>query len=387
MDRTAYYRVASVDILRGLVMIIMALDHTRDYFSNYQFDPLNLDQANAAYFFTRWITHFCAPVFVFLSGSSAFLSTQKATSKRQRAVDLVVRGIWLIVLEVTIIRFGWEFNFVYDSLWVQVIWVIGWSMVILAGLIFLPLSVIAIIALAMIFGHNLFDGIKADNIAMGRIWWDVLHQPGGVMIGATQFYVLYPLVPWVGVMAAGYCFGGIIKKPGASRDRWCYTIGVGAVLLFIVLRWSNVYGNPQPWKNYDQDWISMLSFLNCEKYPPSLLFLLMTLGPAIALMPFLEKINDRVAAFLSVYGRVPLFYYVVHIFLIHLAAMITGISIGFPKAYFTTGDTSVASSDGWGFPLGVVYTIWVLVVVLLYYPCKRLMQAKMRSRKRWLRYI
>lgn len=377
-------RIASIDILRGIIMVIMALDHTRDYFTDYYYSPTDLQHASTFMFFTRWITHYCAPVFVFLSGASAYLSFQKGKSKKEAALFLLTRGIWLVLLELTIVRFGWEFNVNYDFLFVQVIWAIGWSMIFLAGLIFLPLPAILSIGLILICGHNLLDPIHADNFGENGLWWKVVHEQGSVTLGNSNVFIGYPLVPWIGVMATGYVFGTVLKKP--NRDTWLYAIGSTAILLFIILRAGNIYGDPYPWQPQGSWHRTLLSMLNCQKYPPSLLYLLMTLGPAILSMPLLEKMNGRLLSrWFTVYGRVPMFYYILHIYLIHVLALLGGVAMGLNPEMFLS--SPFGEKPGWGFSLPVVYAVWLLVVFILYFPSRWFMYVKMNNKKWWLSYL
>jgi len=381
-------RVASVDMLRGIVMVVMALDHARDYFTNYPHDPLDLDHTSTALFFTRWITHFCAPVFVFFAGTSAFLSISRGKTKKEAAWSLFTRGIWLVILELTVVRFGWAFNLDYHMIFVQVIWAIGWSMVFLSALIFLPLPLVAAIGLLIIFGHNALDTIDAGPLGHNP-WWDILHVQSPIRYGPGNndtFFVIYPLVPWIGVMAAGYAFGSLLKKADTERNKWFYGIGITAILLFIILRWSNMYGDPSHWQQRENGWRTVLSFISCTKYPPSLLYLLMTLGPAITILPLLEKVNGAFSRFFTVYGRVPLFYYVLHIYLLHAMALVTGLIIGFPAERFTS-NSSLFNHDSWGYPLAVVYVYWLSAVLLLYLPCRWFMMVKMNNKKWWLSYL
>ena len=382
-------RIVSIDILRGIVMVIMALDHVRDYFSSFKaYDALDLQHASTAMFFTRWITHFCAPIFVFLSGTSAFLSIRRGKTKKEASLFLLSRGIWLIILELTIVRFGWQFNIDYSLVFVQVIWAIGWSMIFLALFIFLPLPAIATIALIIIFGHNALDGIHATQFGASGPFWNILHEQGQISYGNHDtLFVLYPLVPWIGVMAAGYCFGSIMLKPQHQRDKTLYAIGISAIVLFIILRATNVYGDPFPWQAQPTWSRSVLAFIKCQKYPPSLLYLLMTIGPAITAMPLLEKLNNGFGKFFTVYGRVPMFYYVLHIYLIHSMALITGLIMGFPSHIFTDNGAIFRPDNGWGFSLPIVYLYWATTVLLLYYPCRWFMQYKANNKKWWLSYI
>jgi uncharacterized membrane protein len=371
-------RISSIDILRGMVMVVMALDHTRDYFTDFKFDPTDLQHASTIMFFTRWITHFCAPVFIFLSGTSAFLSMSKGLTKQQKSLQLFIRGLWLIVLEVTIVRLGWAFDFDYSFVFLQVIWAIGVSMVVLSLLIFLPRQLILFIGLAMIFGHDVLDNLQPQGST--GILWQFLHVQSRVAWGSNKtIWIIYPLIPWVGVMASGYCFGALFKKEEGARNKSLYLIGIGAIVLFIVLRFTNAYGDPSPWKPQPTWWRTVLSFINCSKYPPSLLYLLMTLGPAIAVLPLLEKMSGVAGRIFTVYGRVPLFYYILHIYLIHAMAV--------TFSYFFRGNATVGIFDHPGYSLPLVYAYWLAAVAILYLPCRWFMEVKMNHRKWWLSYL
>jgi uncharacterized membrane protein len=305
-------RIASIDVLRGLVVALMALDHTRDFFGTDGFNPR--DVAESALFLTRWMTHLCAPTFIFLAGMSAFLYG-RGRSVGETSRFLLVRGLWLIVIEFTIVRFGWTFELdFFRENTAGVIFVIGASMVALAGLIWLPRWAIAALALVMIAGHNLSDGIRAEQLGQGGGLWHVLHQPGLVRLGGyVKLFVLYPLVPWIGVMAAGYALGPVMQREPDARQRLLFGLGAAVTLGFVLLRASNLYGDPAPWIG-QATWLSTaLSFLNCEKYPPSLLYLMMTLGPALMLLAAFEHARGGWARVLATFGQVPFFFYVVHI--------------------------------------------------------------------------
>lgn len=364
-------------------MVIMALDHTRDYFSNYTHNPLDLDHAGAAMFLTRWLTHFCAPVFVFLSGTSAYLSGQRSGTKGHLSKQLLLRGLWLVVLELTVVRFGWTFNFDYSDLWLQVIWMIGVAMICLALMVHLPLWLLTGISLVMVAGHNLLDGLSTAQ--MGN-WWMVLHEEGGFEFAGIQLYVLYPLIPWIGVMGAGYAFGHLLqKRPAACRNK-CLLLGAGMIVAFLILRGLDVYGEPSPRQIYSHWWQTALSFVNCTKYPPSLLFLLMTLGPAILALPLLDNRTGSLSKIFIVFGRVPLFFYILHIYLIHTTALMVGVAMGFPWQLFTVNDF-MYNITGWGFGLPGVYAFWLLMLLLSYLPCRWMMGLKARSKGWWKAYI
>jgi uncharacterized membrane protein len=332
-------RIDSIDLLRGIVMVIMMLDHTRDFVHNavYQFDPTDPTRTNVALFFTRWITHFCAPVFVFLAGTSVYLQFARGKSKRELSKFLVTRGLWLILLEVTLVKFGVFFNFDIRFLgFLQVIWVIGVSMIILAALIHLPLKVTAAFGLLMIASHNLLDGFRVQSWrgpetpvpSFGAKLWMLLHQAFEafpiVWFPSPIIIVIYPLVPWIGVMAVGYAFGVLYQLNAQRRRRLLLIIGGVTTGLFIIMRAIDVYGDPSKWSQQKNIVYTALSFLNTTKYPPSLLFLLMTLGPSIIALAFFESASARgpVARFFITFGRVPLFFYLLQWFTAHIIAVL-----------------------------------------------------------------
>jgi uncharacterized membrane protein len=390
-------RLDSVDFVRGVVMVVMALDHVRDFFHVYakSFDPLDPSKTWTLLYFTRWVTHFCAPTFVFLAGTGAFLSTRRGKTKPELARFLLTRGLWLILLELTLVRFGWFFNFDYHLMMVQVIWAIGWSMVVLAGLVFLPTRVIAAFGLALIFLHNLFDGMKAASFGPLRWLWVLLHEQNVLAPRGDVFvFVAYPLVPWVGVMAAGYAFGQLLTLERERRRRLLLTIGGSAVVLFALLRGLNVYGDPTPWVSQARGaWYTLLSFLNTQKYPPSLLFLLMTLGPSIIAVALFDREGGpgRLARPFVVFGRVPLFYYLLHVPLIHSVAVVFSyVKYGRAEWLFVNWpppDQPQPEPPGYGYDLWVVYLVWLGVVAALYPVCRWFAGVKRRRRDAWLSYL
>src|SRR2546423_2319038 len=320
-------RLDSVDLLRGLVMVIMALDHVRDYFHSdaLLFDPTDLSKTNVALFFTRWVTHFCAPVFVFLAGTGAFLSASRGKTRAELSRFLLTRGLWLILLELTVVNLGWSFSFGTQFV-VQVIWAIGVSMIVLALLVYLPVWAITAFGVLMIATHNLLDPVQARSLGAFSGLWATLHSRELTeTYGGIRVFTMYPLVPWIGVMAAGYGFGQLYLLERERRRRLMLRLGLGLTLLFIILRAINIYGDPHPWTVQNSAVYTFLSFINCEKYPPSLLFLLMTLGPAIIALALFERFNrEPVPGLLQplvVFGRVPLFFYIIHIPLIHALAI------------------------------------------------------------------
>ena len=396
----------SIDLLRGIVMVIMMLDHTRDFVHNAALrfeDPTDLSTTNIFLFFTRWITHFCAPVFVFLAGTSAYLQFARGKSKAQLSRFLVTRGLWLIVLELTIVKLGIGFNPDIRFLgFLQVIWVIGVSMIILAALIHLPKIAIAAFGLLMIALHNLTDSIRVTSWrgpetpvpGVRAKLWMVLHQAfeGFPILGfpSPLVFVIYPLIPWVGVMAAGYVFGAIYQLDAERRRRWLLIIGGASTLLFIIIRAINLYGDPTPWSQQKNFIFTALSFINTAKYPPSLLFLLMTLGPAILFLALFEGRSERgrIQEFFITFGRVPLFFYVLQWFTAHLLSILLHAAFGKPVSWLWKSPVDFFGPvPGVGFNLGVVYLSWIIGIVLLYPLCKWFAGVKQRRRNWWLSYL
>jgi uncharacterized membrane protein len=375
VERGGPARIVSIDILRGLVMAVMALDHTRDFFGTSGFNPR--DVMEPALFLTRWMTHFCAPTFIFLAGLSAFLYG-RGRSTNELSRFLLIRGFWLILIDLTLIKFGWRFEVDLYRLSAGVIFVIGASMVALAALVWLPRWAIAGVTLVLLGGHNLLDGVRAEELG-GASWaWRVLHEPGPVPIGdGVNLYVLYPLIPWIGVMASGYLLGPVMQLEGKARQRLLFRLGAAVTLGFIVLRATNLYGDPASWI-VQETWLSTgLSFLNCEKYPPSLLYLMMTLGPALMLLACFEHARGAFARLLATFGQVPFFYYIVHIYLIHGLAVATGLAM--------TG--TLTSTPTIGLSLPGVYVVWLLVLVLLYPICRWFAELKERGSGWWWSYL
>lgn len=381
-------RVESIDLLRGFVMIIMALDHTRDFFTAALFNPLDLVNGNAYYFITRWITHFCAPVFVFFAGTSAFLYGMKCGSKKELSKYLLMRGALLVILELTLVRLGWQFNVNYSYAWVQVIWVLGIAMIILSGLIYLPLKLTTGFGIIMILFHNLLDGIEAGESGIFRTIWIFLHEGGEIRFGNDGlFWVVYPLIPWIGVMAAGYGFGKIFLMPAQERNRILIKLGLIITTAFIVLRALNFYGDPHPWIYRDNWFYTFLEFLNTEKYPPSLLFLMMTLGPSFITLVLFEKLIGLPKNILLIFGRVPLFFYLLHVPVIHLLAVILALLQGLnPTFLFDNSDPSVWPLD-FGYGLFGVYVAWLIVIVIMYPLSDWFCKLKRKRKYKWLSYL
>lgn len=392
-DQLLNARIRAIDLLRGLVILIMALDHVRDFWSVAPFAPEDLSQTSVGFFFTRWITHFCAPVFVLLSGTSAYLyALKRQASRLELARFLSTRGLWLILVELTWVSFSWQFGL--DALILQVIWAIGWSMLILAGLIFLPRPWILFIALLALFGHNLLDGFDAQQWGewswFGLFWHQQGFYPTPALansgLGLQGLFFGYPLLPWFAVMALGYLLGPWFTFTPELRSRYLTRLGLAMVLGFILLRGLNGYGNPTPWQMDERGWLwSLLAILNTQKYPPSLHYLLMTLGPALILLPRLESWSGRLSRWLTVFGKVPFFFYMLHLPLIHITAVLYqqwrfGAVVNgfippndFPPLYTPS--------------LLTCYLAWLATIFVLYWPCRWFVGVRQRYSYWWLSYL
>jgi uncharacterized membrane protein len=378
-------RVDSIDLLRGLIMVLMLLDHTRDFFGSSAVNPR--DVHDPALFLTRWITHFCAPLFIFLAGLSAFLYGARGRTRQELSLFLLTRGAWLVLLELSVVLFGWTFNPAFNFFVLQVIWAIGWSMIALAGLIYLPRVALVAFAFAMIAGHNLLDGIKAEQLGGFGSLWLLLHESGFLQpVSGVRVLALYPLVPWIGVMAAGYACGPVMVFPEPQRRRWLVGAGVSLVAIFVVLRALNVYGDPAPWQPSPSWSASVLSFINCEKYPPSLLYLAMTLGPGVIALALFERARGRLASWLITFGRVPFFYYIAHIYLLHLAAVAAAAFAGADLAWLFQDPIGI-KPDGYGVSLFLVYVLWFGLLLALYPLCRWFAALKKRRHDWWLSYL
>ena len=375
-------RFPAVDILRGLVMLLMALDHVRDFFTNAPFDPLDLVRTTPALFMTRWVTHLCAPIFIFLAGISAQIMASRCTRPELIRV-LVTRGLWLVILEVTVVNFVWTFNFDYSSgVYLQVIWTIGVSMILLAGLVYLPMRVVAFVSFAVIFGHNLMDGIPPARFGAWAPLWSILHVPGQI----PYAYVNYPLIPWPAVMSLGYCTGVIFQVQPPRRRRMLILGGTAVLTMFAVLRILNVYGDPVEWTLQRTGAWTLLAVINVQKYPPSLDYLLITLGMGCLLLAAFESAQGRWSRVLRTFGRVPLFFYVLHIGLTHLAAGAVGFMMGFGWRILLLSDFTIPPS-GWGVELPIVYVVWCLILLALYPVCHWFAEFKQRHTAWWLSYL
>ena len=388
-------RIEAIDFLRGLVIILMALDHVRMYFGfgTWYSEPTNLATTTPLLFFTRWITHFCAPVFVFLAGTSAYLHGMRHAEVKETAWFLFTRGLWLIFVELFIVNFAWTFDITYSFRILQVIWAIGISMVALSALVFLPNALILGIGMILVIGHNLLDPITLEGSSVRDIIWYVLHQPHAVFIDSTHFVnFVYPVLPWIGLMALGYGFGSLYQKdfPAEQRRRWLLMIGVGATFLFILLRSFNLYGEPHPWQTQDSFVFSLLSFLNTTKYPPSLQFLLMTMGPALIFLSAVESLGTRLLKPVIVFGKVPFFFYIVHLYVIHALATLFLVYEGRDWHQYILSARGIMSGTlrSFGRDLPTVYIIWILVVLSLYPICRWYQNYRANNpTKWWLSYL
>lgn len=381
----AKLRLASIDMLRGAVIVLMALDHVRDFFHDkaWIMDPLDPAKTDLALYLTRWVTHFCAPTFVMLAGMSAFLQGYNGRDRKALSWFLVSRGAWLILLELTLINFGWNFNIPGFAL--IVIWAIGVSMIVLAGLVWLPSRAVLAFGVAIMALHNLLDPIKAQSLGDFAPWWMILHEQGW----NGFVFVSYPLIPWVGVMAFGYGLAPVFQMEPAKRARILTLLGLGMIVAFLVLRVLNLYGDPRPWSDQPGLLRDGYSVFNVAKYPPSLNYLLITLGPALLLLPQLEKAKGWFAEVMLVYGRAPLAFYVLHIFLGHALMLGAGLATGYPAGVFIgfMANPGPLIESGWGHPLWVVYLVWGIVLVLLYPVCRWWGDLKQRRRDWWLSYL
>ena len=388
-------RIESIDLLRGIVMIVMALDHVRDYFHDdaFLYDPTDMSKTSVVLFFTRWITHYCAPVFLFLAGTSAFLIGLRK-SKQELSMFLLKRGLWLVFLELTIVNFAWFFNTQFSLITLFVIWALGIGMIVLAACIHLPFKATLALGCLMVVGHNAFDNFHVEGNNVDAILWSMVHQFQGFPLSKNYFlFIGYPLVPWIGVMMLGYCFGTFYQSSyrQAARRKILLYLGTGLVALFVLIRFINGYGDPHPWSTQPNPVFTVLSFLNVSKYPPSLLYVLITLGPAILFLAVSENYYGTISQKIKVLGRVPMFYYLLHLYLIHLLAVAAALLTGYDASdmVFNTWVTNSPNLVGYGFNLWVVYVVWISVVLILYPLCKwyDTYKALEQRSKWWLSYI
>jgi uncharacterized membrane protein len=390
-------RLQSIDALRGAVMILMALDHIRDFIHHdaMSFSPTDLTHTYPVLFFTRWITHFCAPVFIFTAGLGAFLWLQRNRTKTQLSRFLFTRGLWLILLELTVMRLAYNFNLSSRfPVLLIILWVLGGCMVVLSALIHIPIRLLAILSIATIVLHNCLDGIYASHFGAYAPLWNILHQVGAFPLHGIIVVVGYPLIPWIAVMSLGFCFGRIFLLEPARRQKILLYTGVATTLAFIVLRAINLYGDPAPWSSPKTPLFTLLSFLNCTKYPPSLLFLLMTLGPALVVLAYLDRRRFKSNNPLIVFGRVPLFYFIAHFYLAHAITAVLALLRYGSRAYPilfnpipSMGGPGNLFPPDFGYPLWAVYVVWIVVVASLYPLCRRYARLKSESSAWWLSYL
>jgi uncharacterized membrane protein len=384
-------RIDGVDLLRGLVMVLMVLDHTRDYFMNLSFDPTDLSQTTPALFLTRWITHFCAPTFALLAGVGARLAGLRGSDPRALSRFLLTRGIWLIILEETVEKFGLSFRFQLSSLMGIVLWSIGGSFVLLSALVALRTSpkFVGLLGLAIMAGHNLLDAFPLDDVGALRPLITLLLRRGPIQLpGGITFYILYPLLPWFAIIAAGYWLGGLYAGESERRRSVLAALGLLAIGLFAILRVAGVYGDPRPWLRLSDPIANALSFVNCTKYPPSLEFSLMTLGPALLALAAFDRGAGKLGGPLVTFGRVPLFYYLLQWYVIHGLAVLVALARGEPLGWLFVDSFPVLPPPNSTFSLPAVYGWWLVVVVLLYLPCAWFADFKRRHRGwRWLSYL
>lgn len=380
-------RLESIDVLRGVIMILMAIDHVRDFFCNSGLNPTDPATTTIPLFFTRWITHFCAPVFFLLTGTGAYLSLRRK-SKSELSRFLFTRGLWLIFLELVVTRcLGWQFNFDYHLTLVLVLCALGGSMIVLSGLVYLPAWVVAAFGVVLIATHNLLDSVDSVDPL-----WTILHSPNFLVNTSRHIvFVTYVLIPWVGVTAAGFGLGQIYRWPSARRKSFLLLSGLGLTATFVIVRFINMYGDPQPWSVQRSTAFTVLSFLNITKYPPSLLYLLMTLGPALLFLWAMEAGTPQWLRPAVIIGRVPMFYYLLHIPLIHLLAVAVCYA-RYGQAHWMFESNSLdqfpmTAPPGWGYSLPVIYLVWTIVVLMLYPLCRWFAGLKQRRTDAWLSYF
>ncbi|OGA49575.1 MAG: hypothetical protein A3G25_21175 [Betaproteobacteria bacterium RIFCSPLOWO2_12_FULL_63_13] len=390
-------RLTALDALRGLIMVVMALDHVRDFIhaGAMSFSPEDLARTTPALFFTRWITHVCAPGFMFSAGAGAYLRLQRDGSKARLSRFLWTRGLWLIVLELTVMRLAMNFSLTlrYPVL-LLVLTALGVSMIALAALVHLPYRALVVFSAGVLLFDNTLDGIPAAQFGALAPVWNVLHQPGVFFLGGTPFVIGYPVLPWIAVMAAGYCFGPVLVMEPLRRRRIMVGAGLALIAGFVIVRALNVYGDPQPWAAQDSAVTTLLSFLRATKYPPSLQFLMMTMGPALLALAWLDRREVRAAHPLVIIGRVPLFYYVAHFWAIHVvAAALAFARYGAASLAFlfhplpSMGGPAKLFPPDFGYPLWVAYAVWIGIVVAMYPFCRWFAAVKARRSDWWLGYL
>ncbi|HTV01948.1 MAG TPA: heparan-alpha-glucosaminide N-acetyltransferase domain-containing protein [Luteitalea sp.] len=396
-DMRATSRLVAIDALRGLVMVVMALDHVRDFVhvGAMTFSPEDLARTTPPLFFTRWVTHVCAPAFVLLAGIAVYLKLRRDGSRSRLSAFLVSRGLWLIVAEVVLLRFALNFRlFGPDAIFLLVLWAVGVSMIVLAALIHLPPRVVGLLGVVIVVLHNRLDPIRAVDLGALAPLWTVLHQQGAIPIAGTVAVVGYPVLPWIGLLAVGFGAGQLFDLDARRRQRWLTGTGLALIVAFVALRWINQYGDPQPWASQATPLMTLVSFLRTTKYPPSLLFLLMTVGPVLLGLAWFDRRKLAPGHPLAVIGRVPLFYYLGHFLLAHVvASCLAWWTYGGFGRFFLSGPFPSMGGPAQAFPadfgwsLGTVYVVWLLVVALMYPLCRWFDGVKRRRRDWWLSYL
>lgn len=380
-------RLRSIDLLRGLVIMLMALDHTRDFFhiNALDFQPEDPARTYPLLFLTRLVTHLCAPSFVLLAGVSAFLRGSREHDLKSLSWFLFSRGAWLVLLELTVIGFGWDFTL--SEAFLQVIWAIGAGMMALAALVWLGPRAVLIIGVLIIAGHDLLDPIRAASLGAAAPLWGLIHEAGFFRFAGHDTFVAYPALPWIGIMALGYGLGGVFLEPQARRRRVLLWLGLAMLAAFGVLRTLNGYGDPAPWSMQDTAIKTAMSFLRVSKYPPSLIYDLLTLGAAFCLLALFERLKGPIAEVVLTYGRVPLFFYLLHVYLLHTLALLAGLALGYPASAQVLSVIHPGDLKGFGFSLAVVYLIWIAVLAALYPLCRWFGAVRRRRRDWWLSYL
>jgi uncharacterized membrane protein len=391
--QTRSYRIDSIDLLRGLVMIIMALDHTRDFFHKtaWSDDPLNLETTTPILYFTRWVTHLCAPIFVFLAGMGAYFQSQRKT-KKELSLFLIKRGLWLLLVEIIIMNFAFSFDVHYSLIALQTIWSIGISMIILGLMVRLPFNVTLITGTIIVLGHNILDYLEAGKTSSPGWWYDLIHHPNFYKLWDNHnLLILYPFLPWAGLMMMGFCFGKLfLKYEGSQRKKMLLLVGLGLLALFAVIRIPELYGDPGGWKQQKNGLYTFLDIMDVQKYPPSLLYMCATIGIGLLLLAFFGNKKNGLTKFITVYGRVPFLYYILHFFLIHLVSSIFYLARGHSFAEGVAPRNGIVPNfidPTEGYSLGVVYIIWICVVLALYPVCKWFSEYKQKHRDWWLSYL
>jgi len=384
-------RINSIDFARGLVMIIMVLDHTRDFMHTTSItqSPTDLATTTPMLFFTRWITHLCAPTFVFLSGTSAYVSLRSKNNFSKGRRFLLTRGIWLIILEFTLVNFGLWFDIHFQNFLFDVIAAIGFGFIILSLLLKASPKTIGIIGLTIIFCHNLFPLIPfGENSVIKNISSPLFAPTVYPLTSTTMFIMGYPPIPWLGVMLTGFSAGKLFELPLAKRKNIFLKIGLAALTLFVLIRLMNIYGDPVPWAKQKNDLYTFLSFINVTKYPPSLLFCLLTLGVMFLILSLTEGVKNKFTNIVETYGKVPLFYFLVHWYILHPLMFVMVFLQGFKNSDLVFGFNFGRPKEGSGVNLWIIYLIWISVVIMLYSLCKWYAKYKeYHKEKKWLRYL